>query len=62
MLMMMNAYIAVLKFKDGDMVFGVLWTITVPLWLLVIVMDVIRLYPNKTTLFKKLGRRWKGKD
>ena len=42
-LVVMNTVLAVMNFKMRDFLVGTIWAITVPLWMMMVVMDVIKL-------------------
>ena len=42
-LVILNTWLSVMNFKNGDNMVGVLWAITVPLWMINVVADIIKL-------------------
>lgn len=42
-LVLLNTALSVMNFKNGERLLGTLWAITVPLWMIQVVMDVIKL-------------------
>ena len=43
MLVILNTYLAISNFKLGETMVGVLWATTVPLWMINVVADIIKL-------------------
>ena len=42
-LVVLNTYLSIFNFKNGDTMIGVLWATTVPLWMINVVADIIKL-------------------
>lgn len=42
-LVVLNTGLSVMNLKNGDTMVGVLWATTVPLWMIQVVMNIIRL-------------------
>ena len=43
MLVVINTVLAVMNFKNRNFLVGTLWAITVPLWMINVVIDIIKL-------------------
>lgn len=43
MLVVLNTALSVMNFKNGECLPGTLWAATVPLWMIQVVMDIIKL-------------------
>ena len=42
-LVVLNTWLSVMNFKNGNTMAGALWAVTVPLWMINVVMDIIKL-------------------
>lgn len=43
MLVILNTVLSVMNFKNSERLLGTLWAITVPLWMIQVVLDIIKL-------------------
>lgn len=39
----LNTALSIMNFKNGERLLGALWAITVPLWMINVVLDIIKL-------------------